>query len=38
LKLHCVNVDETVMGFVVKAIEEKLGRGAKMPGTARGKK
>jgi len=26
LKLHCVQADETVMAFVVQAIEEKLAR------------
>ena len=33
LKIHCVTNDITVMGFVVGAIEEKLGRSKK--GTAR---
>ena len=37
LKLHCVTIDETVMGFVVAAIEEKL-RGGKGPRAARGRK
>lgn len=26
LKLHCVETDESVMGFVVKALGEKLDR------------
>ena len=39
VKLHCVTTDESVMGFVVAAIEEKLGgRGAKAPRAARGKR
>ena len=38
LKLHCVTSDESVMGFVVKAIEEKLGRKAKAPRAVRGRK
>lgn len=29
LKLHCVETDESVMGFVVKALTEKLGRDGK---------
>jgi predicted HicB family RNase H-like nuclease len=28
LKLHCVKSDTSVMDFVVKALEEKLGREA----------
>jgi predicted HicB family RNase H-like nuclease len=28
LKLHCVRTDVSVMEFVVKALEEKLGREA----------
>ncbi len=27
LKLHCVQSDTSVMGFVVAALEEKLGKG-----------
>lgn len=39
VKLHCVTSDESVMGFVVAAIEEKLsGRGAKASRTTRGKR
>ena len=38
LKLHCVTSDESVMNFVVKAIEEKLGRKAKAPRAVRGRK
>ncbi len=31
LKLHCVRTDESVMGFVVKALTERLEReGAKL--------
>ncbi len=30
LKLHCVTHDIAVMHFVVKAIEEKLGRKARL--------
>ena len=26
LKLHCVESDSSVMGFVVEALEEKLGK------------
>ena len=37
LKLHCVTSDETVMGFVVAAIQEKL-RGGKAPRAGRGRK
>ncbi|MCW5890443.1 MAG: hypothetical protein KIT14_07805 [bacterium] len=29
LKLHCVETDESVMGFVVKALTEKLERDTK---------
>jgi hypothetical protein len=38
LKLHGVSSDVPVMGFVVAAIEEKLGRRAKAPRAARGEK
>ncbi len=35
LKLHCVKTDVSVMDFVVKALEEKLGREA---GSGRGER
>jgi hypothetical protein len=38
LKVHCVTSDATVMEFVVAAIEEKLGRKAKVSRAVRGRK
>ena len=37
LRLHCVNVDTSLMDFVVKAIEEKLAGSGGRPGKGRRK-
>ena len=38
LKLHCVTSDQSVMDFVIAAIEQKLSRGTKAPRAVRGRK
>lgn len=38
LKLHCVTADTSVMGFVVKALEEKLARSGGTLAKRRGTK